>query len=114
MTISGRDALDEEIFVWLGKLDSGTAQRTARTKARRDERIGRVVEIGVVVEVRKHAWDAETRGAARDAFAKCPKHVAEYSLEFLDFLVQGIHIGILHPSAQWRRRWFSGTVDTGP
>jgi hypothetical protein len=96
-TISGRDALDEEIFVWLRKLDSGATQRTAWTKTRRDERIGRVVEIGVVVDVRKHAWDAETWRAARDALAKCPQNVAEYSLEFLDLPVQGIHIGILHP-----------------
>ena len=100
----GRDALYEEIFFWLGKFDSGTPERTARTKARRDERIGRVIEIGIVVDVRKHAWDAEIRSAARGAFAKCPNDVAEHFPEFLDVFVQRIHTGILLSSCDGRKR----------
>jgi hypothetical protein len=104
VTNSGGDALDEEIVVRLGKLDSGTPQRTARTKARRDERIGRVVEIGIVVDVRKDAWDAEIRSAARGAFAKCPNDVAEHFPEFLDVSVQRIHISILRSSCEGHKR----------
>jgi hypothetical protein len=67
-----------------------------RTKPRPDERIRRIIQICVIVDVREDTRDLQAWTAlGGETLAKQPGGVAQSFFEFFDGLVQRIHILIL-------------------